>query len=84
MRFSLLIAVLLALGCAGKSTKPEDCPKEYAHTMSHCAKPRPARIDPNCIPVIQDGRQVSCISRESLWREMQMQGPRFAPPTINR
>ena len=84
MRFSLLLAALLAIGCAGKGTKPEDCPKEYAHTMSHCAKPKPRPPQPDCIPVKKDGRPVGCIDRKDLWRLMQIQGPRMAPPVVNR
>ena len=78
MRLSLLIAVLLAVGCGNKQTKPEDCPKEYAGTLSHCAKPRPARVDPNCIPVKENGKFIGCLDRRIL------QFSSWHPPTVNR
>ena len=89
MRMLQLLAALLAVlfffmvGCEAAPKKPEACPKEYAHTLPHCKKPRP-RVQPDCIPIIQDGKQVGCISRDGLWREIQVQGPRFYPPVITR
>ena len=83
------LAVVTVISCA--NTPEKQAQKElraacrngaYQHDP-RCDKPTP-RVQPDCVPIYKDGRRIGCIDRKDLWREMQMQGPRFAPPTINR
>ena len=83
------LAVVTVIACANTPEKQERkelrayCRASGYQHDTRCATPR-RRIPPDCVPIYQDGRLVGCIDRKDLWREMQMQGPRFTPPTINR